>query len=956
MNPLLQLIEYGQSCWLDNLTRRMIRSGELKRRVDEQGLRGVTSNPAIFNNAISGSNDYDDQIRELVDKGLQIHEIYEQLVVTDIREACDVLRPVYDESDGIDGFISLEVSPYLAHDTEGTRIEGRRLFQTVDRPNLLIKVPGTPAGIPAIEEMLYEGININVTLLFSIQSYEAVAEAYIRALERRLAGGKPVKNTASVASFFLSRLDVLTDQLLGHRIRSGVSAGKEPKPHELLGKFANANAKLAYQSFKQILASDRWKKLEEKGARVQRLLWASTSTKNPLYRDVCYVEPLIGTHTVNTMPDETIEAFADHGIIVKNSVEMDVNESQNVLKNLRKVGLNPDFITQQLLDEGVQKFIDPFDKLMTTIAEKRLHFLGKNHDSQTFALGKSKGAVQSALDSLRSRQFPQRIFEGDPSLWPSEPGDGEKIKNRLGWLNSIGVFRERVAEIKEFASEIKGAGFLHVVLLGMGGSSLCPEVCRETFVSCKGWPQLTVLDNTDPAAVKGIVSQVDLEKTLFVVASKSGTTGETLSFYNYFYELVKNQVKGEPGHHFIAITDPATPLVAEAQKRRFRRCFENQEDIGGRFSALSYFGLVPMCLMGMDIDLFLDRAKQMQYSCGPYVPAAANPAVQLGTILGIQHQLGRDKVTFVISEPIRTFGYWVEQLLAESTGKDGFGIVPIEGEPLGSPSIYSNDRIFVYMHTMDSNKEDIEERLLALEVAGHPVIRIEVRDKMNLGAEFFRWELATATAGSIMGVNPFDEPNVAESKQNTHDLLDEWRQKGQFNEGYPAFEESGISIHCDPTQKWFHKIEGKSVLDFLRSFVGLAKPPDYIALLPYFLRTPERHNFLQSIRLSLRDRLKVATTLGYGPRYLHSTGQLHKGGPNTGVFIILTADCAEDIAIPRQQYGFATLQRAQALGDFHSLKNKKRRVIRIHLSSQIEGGLKLLAERILQPSNNRLLS
>ena len=940
MNPLLQLIEYGQSYWLDNLTRRMIRSGGLKYRVDEHGLRGVTSNPAIFSNAISGSNDYDDQIRELVNEGLQIHEIYEQLVVTDIREACDVLRPVYDESDGIDGFISLEVSPYLAHDTEGTKIEGRRLFQTVDRPNLLIKVPGTLAGIPAIEEMLYEGISINITLLFSIQSYEAVAEAYIRALERRAAEGKSVKNIASVASFFLSRLDVLTDQLLGHRIRPGVSAGKEPQPQELLGKFANANAKLAYQSFKQSLASDRWKKLEGKGARVQRLLWASTSTKNPLYRDVCYVEPLIGPHTVNTMPDETIEAFADHGIIVKNSVEMDVDESQNVLKNLRKVGLNPDFITQQLFDEGVQKFIDPFDKLMTTLAEKRQQFLGKNHDSQTFALGKSRAVVQSALDSLRSRQFSQRISGGDPFLWPSEPGDEERIKNRLGWLSSIGVFRERVTEIKDFASEIKGAGFLHVVLLGMGGSSLCPEVCRDTFGSGNGWPQLTVMDNTDPAAVKGVASQVDLEKTLFIVASKSGTTGETLSFFNYFYELVKSQVKGEPGHHFIAITDPATPLVAEAQKRRFRRCFENQEDIGGRFSALSYFGLVPMGLMGIAIDLFLDRAKQIQYSCGPYLTATVNPAIQLGTILGIQHQLGRNKVTFVISESIQTFGHWAEQLLAESTGKGGGGLVPVEGEPLGSPSVYGNDRVFVYMHAIEENKGDTEEKLLTLEEAGYPVIRIEVRDKMNLGGEFFRWELATATAGSIMRVNPFDEPNVAESKQNTHELIDEWRQKGQFNEGFPAFEESGIAIHCDSIQEWFHKIKGKSAEGFLRSFVGLATPPDYIALLPYFLRTPERHNLLQSIRLSLRDRLKVATTLGYGPRYLHSTGQLHKGGPNTGVFIILTAYCAEDIAIPGQQYGFATLQRAQALGDFRSLNNKERRVIRIHLGRDIEHGLK----------------
>ncbi|MFH2012759.1 MAG: bifunctional transaldolase/phosoglucose isomerase [Pseudomonadota bacterium] len=946
MNPLLKLIEFGQSYWLDNLTRRMIRSGELKRQVDECGLRGVTSNPAIFNNSISGSNDYDDQIEKLVSDGLQVHEIYEQLVVTDIREACDVLRPVYDESEGIDGFISLEVSPYLAHDTEGTKSEAINLFKIVDRPNLLIKVPGTPAGLPAIEEMLYEGININVTLLFSIQSYEAVAEAYFKALERRVAEGKPVKNIASVASFFLSRIDVLTDQLLGHRIRSGISKGRGIKPNDLLGKFAIANAKLAYQSFKKILNSNRWKKLEEKGARVQRLLWASTSTKNPLYRDVCYVEPLIGPHTVNTMPDETIEAFVDHGIIEKNSVEMDVNESKRVLKNLRKVGLNPDVITQQLLDEGIQKFIDPFDKLMTTLAEKRLQFLAEDHDSQSITLGKSKSVVQSALASLKSRQFPQRIFEKDPSLWPSEPGDGKKIKNRLGWLNSVGTFLKRKSKIKEFALELKQAGFLHVVLLGMGGSSLCTEVCQETFGSGDGWPQMFVLDNTDPAAVKGINSQINLERTLFIVASKSGTTGETLAFYNYFYELMKKQVTEKPGRHFITITDPETPLVAESEKRGFRKCFENPGDIGGRFSALSYFGFIPMSLMGIDIDLFLERANQMQHSCGPYVPATVNPAIQLGTILGIQHLLGRNKVTFVISQSISTLGYWVEQLLAESTGKYGFGLVPVVGEFLGSPDVYSNDRIFIHIYIEEDNKGDTEEKLIALEEAGHPVIRIEVKDKLNLGGEFFRWELATATAGSIIGVNPFDEPNVTESKQNTRKLLDEFIQKGKFNEGSPSFEENRISIYCDQTNEWFNKIKGKSVEDFLSFFVGLAKSPDYIALLPYFLRTPERDNLLQYIRMYLRDNLNVATTVGYGPRYLHSTGQLHKGGPNTGLFIIFTADAEKDVIIPGKQYGFATLQLGQALGDFLSLNNKKRRVIRIHLGRDINSGLKILIESL----------
>jgi transaldolase len=376
MNPLVQLMECGQSYWLDNLTRAMIMSGDLKRRVSEEGLRGVTSNPAIFHKAIAGSEDYDAQIRELAAAGKDVAEIYERLVVTDVRDACDVLRPVYDASQGVDGFVSLEVSPHLAHDTEGTMLEARRLFQAVRRPNLLIKIPGTLEGIPAVEEMLYEGMNINITLLFAIGRYEAVAEAYMRAFERRLAQGKGVDRVASVASFFLSRIDVLTDELLGELMKKKAN----PSAERLLGRFANANAKLAYQSFKGMVAGKRWRGLEERGARVQRLLWASTSTKNPRYSDVYYVEPLVGAHTVNTMPNETIAAFADHGRVVKDAVESGVDEARQVLADLRKLGIDPDRVTDQLLREGVQKFIEPFDKLLGTLAEKRRKILGgKEH-------------------------------------------------------------------------------------------------------------------------------------------------------------------------------------------------------------------------------------------------------------------------------------------------------------------------------------------------------------------------------------------------------------------------------------------------------------------------------------------------------------------------------------------------------------------------------------------------
>jgi transaldolase len=377
INPLLQLMTCGQSYWLDNLTRDMITDGELHMRVTEQGLRGVTSNPATFHKAIVGSAAYDAQIKQLVGEGRETTAIYEYLVVTDVQDACDILRPVYDASGGVDGFVSLEVSPYLAHDTLGTMQEARRLFSAVDRPNLFIKIPGTPAGVPAIEEMLYEGVTVNITLLFAIEDYENVAQAYIRALERRLAEGKPVNNMASVASFFLSRIDVLVDQLLGHRLRPGLPNENVTRCEQLLGKVAIANAKLAYQSFKRLFGSERWHALEAQGARVQRPLWASTSTKNPLYQDTLYVEPLIGPHTINTMPAETIAAFADHGKVVANTVEADVEAAHRILRDLEGVGIDFHCVTWQLQNEGVQKFIEPYDALMQTLTAKRQAILGE---------------------------------------------------------------------------------------------------------------------------------------------------------------------------------------------------------------------------------------------------------------------------------------------------------------------------------------------------------------------------------------------------------------------------------------------------------------------------------------------------------------------------------------------------------------------------------------------------
>jgi len=944
MNAILRLTDFGQSCWLDNLTRGKISDGELARRVAREGVCGVTSNPSIFSKAISKGNDYDEQIRMLAGQGRSILEIYEALVVKDIQDACDVLQPVYSRSDGADGFISLEVSPYLAHDAEGTLAEARRLFAAVHRPNCLIKIPGTPACLPVIEQCLYEGVNVNITLLFSIASYEAVAHACLRALERRAAEGKPVRYVASVASFFLSRIDTLVDQLLGHRIVPAGGAAAALLPQQLFGKAAVASAKLAYQSFKRIFNGARWGALAAAGARVQRPLWASTSTKDPLYDDTYYVAPLIGAHTINTMPEETIAAFADHGVCERPTIEEGVDQAQQALAALQQVGVDLDFATRQLVDEGIQKFIDPFDKLLAVLAEKRVQFLAERTGTQKISPATSGAEVSATLGSLTGKQFVRRLSARDPYLWAADPSRAASIGNRLGWLDCAEQFGKQTDAIKGFAVQVKDSGIQHVVLAGMGGSSLCPEVCQSTFGPQPGWPVLTVLDNTDPAALRRVKLRAELERALFLIASKSGTTTETESFYRFFYEQMKKSAGADrAAAHFVAITDPGTPLTVEAAQKGFLRTFENPADIGGRYSALSYFGLVPMALIGIDIEKILDSARRMALRCGPGVPADSNPAVILGASLAVNRHQGRDKVTLVLSESVRSLGSWIEQLLAESTGKCATGLIPIDAEDPGPPEAYGRDRLFVHVFLASDNTKKAGTRLAALEAAGHPVISIEMKDRHDLGGEFLRWELATAVAGAIMGVNPFDEPNVSESKNNTRALLAEWTRNGFLDEGDPLFEGGDLRIFADqsvvPDAAGYGSMEA-----LLAAFLGSARAADYLAFLAYFAPTPARDKKLASMRAMLRNRLRLPVTTGYGPRYLHSTGQLHKGGPDSGLFVMLTAGAGRDLPIPGEKHGFAVLQRAQALGDYRALAGKRRRVIRIHLGASVDKGLRRLLE------------
>lgn len=551
-------------------------------------------------------------------------------------------------------------------------------------------------------------------------------------------------------------------------------------------------------------------------------------------------------------------------------------------------------------------------------------------------------AISATLERLEDDKSLDRLWQRDPSLWKTEPGEQRIIKHSLGWLSVARDMLGSVSEVTSFVDQARRSGFTHAVVLGMGGSSLCPDVCRATFGTAPGYLELHVLDSTVPASVGRMEQSVDLARTLFLVSSKSGGTVEPLSFFKYFHERVRAAKGDRASENFVAITDPGTSLEKLATEKSFRRIFHGHPKIGGRYSALSNFGMVPAALAGIDVRAMLERAERMAAACRRAVPE--NPGLTLGVALAEAARASRDKVTFVISPGIETLADWAEQLIAESTGKEGKGLVPVAGEELADPTAYGNDRIFVYLRlvpqTPDSAYADdqVHQKLHALERAGHPVVMIEVPDKLDLGAEFFRWEVATATAGALLGINAFDQPNVQESKDNTNRLLAEFRSQGRLPEATPLFEASGVRLYARLSRR-----ASRSLREYLSSFLGQARPGDYVALLAYVDSSPEHAALLSRIRLRVRDRLRLATTLGYGPRFLHSTGQLHKGGPNTGVFVQITAEDFQDLAIPSEPYSFSTLKRAQALGDLESLQTKGRRVIRLHLSEDSKEGLTHLA-------------
>jgi transaldolase/glucose-6-phosphate isomerase len=770
-------------------------------------------------------------------------------------------------------------------------------------------------------------VNVNITLLFSVDTYRKVVDAYLGGLEDLKARGGDLSKAASVASFFVSRIDTAVDKAL-----EGVP---EEKAEPLRGKVAIANAKLAYAAYKALFRGPRWEALAQSGARTQRLLWASTSTKTKTLKDTVYVEALIGRDTVDTLPPATMDAFRDHGVAKPDAVEQGLDEARAILDSLAPLGVDLDAIMQTLVRDGVQQFADAFDKLFAAIARQRRESGHGGFGATQIEPGSEplKAAIDEAMEAWRAEGRIRQLWAGDATVWTGHDED-----QWLGWLTIADDELADLPRLSALTDSIRQNHLTDIVLLGMGGSSLGPEVLAEVLGDQPGWPRFHMLDSTDPAQVKSIDDAIDVAKTLFIVSSKSGSTLEPNIFADHFWALAVDAAGEEAAaKQFVAITDPGSSLETRAKTGGWAHVFLGAPPIGGRYSVLSKFGLVPAAAMGLDIEAVWRGATLMARACAADTPPEENPGVQLGVALGVAaKKLGRDKVTIIASPAVAPLAAWLEQLLAESTGKQGGGLIPVADEPLAEPHLYGRDRFFAYVELADGADPEQRKKVQALAAAGHPVATLTMPDKTAIGQEFFRWEVAVAVAGSILGINPFDQPDVEASKTKTRALTDDYEKSQHLPEQQPLFREKGFALYADGRDA---QALGRndSLEGYLKSHFQRLEGGDYAAFLAYVARTPEAIDALTEIRARVRDRTRAATCVGFGPRFQHSTGQAYKGGPNSGVFLQITCEDAHDLPVPGHKYTFGVVKAAQAKGDLDVLVERGRRTLRVHLDDAASG-------------------
>ena len=920
MNKSQKIYQNGQSLWFDNIDRTLIKNGWFAEKIDDQIIFGVTSNPSIFQKAITSGNAYSQDIQTMAWSGLDHPKILERLVIKDIQAVSDLLMPVYEETEKRDGYVNLEVDPFLASDIQKTIDDAKRLWKLVGRKNLMIKIPGTIEGISATKALIAAGININVTLLFSTARYSDVIDAYFSGLEERIEKGLPIDQVFSFASFFISRMDVMVEDFAADKR----DEGQDMSAYDayVYGNLGVQNALDAYAAFENAIISNRFKKILDAGGNIQRPLWASTGTKNSAFSDVLYVDELILPDTVNTVPPSTLNAWLDHGItevVGKGDFEGNLKKSVEILAD---IGIDIDTVFAALEEEGVEKFKSAQASLNKTIEQERERYAAQ--------ISLQPDRIAEQLRNLNRDGFITRFYQPDLSLFTNEPGEENEVLQRMGWIDAPITSRALIDDAEQLLRELRNEGFTHAVVLGMGGSSLAPEVFSEVFKATQGEEvrglHVSILDATDPDQIKEKSESIPLGKTLFIASSKSGTTVEMKSMVAFFMDLISKTGEGLPGKHFICITDPGTALEKYGTDNHFRRVINADPNVGGRYSALIAFGLVPAILAGIDGNRLLNNAQAMMNICGDETVIAENPAIVLATLLSGAYSKGIDKLTILADESVRTFGSWLEQLVAESSGKNGKGLIPVDQEPIPDSADYSNDRFFYYL------RHDGQHDALAsvLQEKGYSVAVSTVKDVYDIAGEMYKWEVAVAAFCCLIGVNPFNQPNVQDSKALAIKSLETYRS-GAVKERSDAILETKDFAAYSPAGHTGELSADRSIIQTLFE----VQSGDFIAVNAFLPRSAEVEEMFAAFRAKLLEKYKVPVTLGYGPRFLHSTGQLHKGGKNNGIFLMLTQEPKSDIAIPGEGIAFSTLKRAQATGDMQALLEHGRRVVHVHIKGQI---------------------
>lgn len=944
------LHQLGQSIWLDGIRRSMIRNGELRQLVEEGSIHGAASNPLTIQAAIANSPDYDLAIAALEsEQDREAIALYRALAIQDARVVADIFRPLYHQSCRVDGYVSLAVSPYVANDAEQTLIAARKLWRAVDRPNLMVNIPATPTGISVIQKLVSEGINVGATLLFSVETYRQVARAYLRGLEIFADSGGNISQVAGTAAFSFNRIDTAIDRLILKHQKDDFkeSDSKIILLKSLEGQTAIANNRLAYQAYLEMCKSDRWQALFAKGAMPQRLLWASTGSRNSFYSDALYIEELVGDRTVHAVSLETLSDFRSSGEArARHSLTEEIDVAEEIIACLPELMISFKAVADRLLEEAIERNQKAFDCLLGTIERKREATLGRALNRQVYSLPSGLySEVQAGLIHWQSSGRVRQLWEKDATLWTGRDED-----KWLGWLGMPEEQEMDALFFNKLSVDIQKADISAVVLLCTGASALCLEAIRHLCEGAENCIDLYVLDSIDPQQISGLKEKIDIAQTLFIESCKHGDAWETSLLKEYFFDQLEQAIDYEASSRFVAITDPGSKLQRAAQQEGFRRLFLSSPNISDRYAALSTTGMVPAAYMGLDVASFTNAAERAMNACSAFVPATDNPGVILGLILGVAAKRGKNKLTLVISPGIERLGAWIEQLLASSTGKEGRGIIPIDQEPIGEPDAYGSDRTFVYIR-LDTHPNESQDRLVAqLVEMNRPVVQIRMHSRHLLGQEFFRWEMAAVVAASVLGVHAFEQPDVAESAISAQQIVAAYELTGELPPEVPLLEENGIKLFTSE----FHAaalrgIAGRecSLSCYLQAQTQLLREGDYFALLAYLPMEDSYWRILQDIRRTVRDQLaarlthpkQVATYLGWGPRYLHAAGQVQKGGPNTGVFLQITCDDAVDISIPGKPYSFGVVKAAQARGDFQALLSRKRRALRVHIGADIEAGL-----------------